>query len=465
MSRVKVNTSWLLYTAPPMALAIGLLLQGNGVPLAAALCAAITIWCAIWWVFEVVPLAVTALVPFACLPLGGVLSHAQVATAYGHTLILLMLAGSIVAKAMERSGAHRRVAIAMVRFVGGMSDRRLVLGFLLAAAVLSMWISNTATTVMLMPVAIAAMDAMKNRETLAAPLLLAITYGAAVGGSATPIGTPPNLIFIDNYFAATGVEIGFAQWMWMTVPIVALMLPIVWLWLTRTFRRRPSVRGLPDAAPWSTDQKRVLGVLAVTALGWLTRSAPFGGWSTLLGADAYVGDSTVALLAVIALFVLPSGRDDRQRLLDWETARSIPWGVFVMIGGGLAIGMGFRESNLSGILGDLLAPIAQMPTLLTLLVLTLFATFFTEVTSNTAVANILLPIMAAMGVAADIDPVLVMLPVTIAMNFAFMLPVATANNAIVYGTGEIPAGRMVREGFALNLIGAALISLVCLLVL
>ena len=455
----------LLVAGPALAVVVWFALRSSGLEPAACWCGAVTAWCAIWWAFEVVPLPVTALIPFAVLPLGGVLTHREVAVAYGDTLILLMLAGSIISTAIEKSGAHRRIAVGMVRLMGARGDRRVVLGFLTASAVLSMWISNTATVVMLLPVALAVLDGAANRERLTAPLLLAVAYGAAIGGSATPVGTPPNLIFIQNYAATTGTEIGFLEWMRVGVPVVVLMLPIAWLWLTRNFGRESREFVLPELGPWQADQKRVLIVLSLTALGWLTRSAPFGGWSALIGAEAHAGDSTVALVAVAVLFALPSGRGDGGRLLDWQTASSIPWGVFIMIGGGVAIGLAFRESGLGVALGDALTPVAVLPLLLMMLALCLLTTFFTEITSNTAVANILMPVMAATGTAAGIDPILLMVPVTLGTNFAFMLPVATAPNAIVHGTGKVRVARMIREGLTLNLLGAVLIAAVCYLIL
>ena len=455
----------LLVAGPVSAAAVWFTLRSAGLEPDACWCGAVTAWCAIWWTFEVVPLPVTALIPFAVLPLGGVLTHREVAVAYGDTLILLMLAGSIISKAIEKCGAHRRIAVGMVQLVGTRGDRRIVLGFLAASAGLSMWISNTATVVMLLPVALAVLDGAANRERLMAPLLLAVAYGAAIGGSATPVGTPPNLIFIQNYAAATGNEIGFLEWMRIGVPVVVLMLPVAWLWLTRNLGRESRAFELPELGPWRTDQKRVMIVLALTALGWLTRSAPFGGWSTLIGAEAHAGDSTVALVAVAALFALPSGRGNGSRLLDWQTASSIPWGVFITIGGGIAIGLAFRESTLGAALGEALAPVAELPLLLMILVLCLLATFFTEITSNTAVANILMPVMAATGTAAGVDPILLMVPVTLGTNFAFMLPVATAPNAIVHGTGKVQVARMVREGLILNVLGAVVITAVCYLIL
>lgn len=455
------DKNWLLIIAPAMALLLATVLYSQGLNAKASACAGITLLCGVWWVSEVIPLAATALIPFAAFPLLGILTHREVAHAYGHTLILLMLTGSMISMAMERSGAHRRVAIGMVHLVGGGGSRRLVLGFLIASAVLSMWISNTATVVMLIPVALAVLEGAENRSQLSIPLLLGVAYGAAVGGSGTKIGTPPNLLMVDSYFKATGRSIGFLEWMQIGLPAVALMLPIVWLWLVRHLERDSRAVKLPELGEWRPAEVRVLLVFCLTAVAWVTREAPFGGWGEFLGVAQYAGDSTVAIMAAIALFVVPSGKKDKSRLLDWNTANCVPWGVFIMIGGGIAIGMGFVASDLSAELGKKLSPMAELPHLAMLFLLVGLAIFFTEVASNTAVANMLMPVMAALGTAAQIDPLLIMLPVTLGLNWAFMLPAATAPNAIIFGTGEIPISRMVREGFVLNLIGIVLVTFVC----
>lgn len=458
----RFDKHWWLLITPVVALVFSGLLRWGGLPSQAAACAGVTFVCGVWWVLEVIPLAATALIPFAAFPLLGILNHREVAHAYGHTLILLMLTGAMISMAMERSGAHRRVALGMVRLVGGGGGRRLVLGFLIASAVLSMWISNTATVVMLIPVALAVLDGAKHRARLAIPLLLAVAYGAAVGGSGTKIGTPPNLLMVDSYFKATGRNIGFLDWMRIGLPAVAVMLPVVWLWLTRSLEHDDGDEvELPDLGDWRPAEIRVLIVFALTAVGWVTREAPWGGWGAWLGIEATAGDSSVAIAAAIALFILPSGRADGSRLLDWETANNIPWAVFIMIGGGIAIGMAFVASNLSDHLGESLRPMADLPHLAMIFLLVGVAIFFTEIASNTAVANMLMPVLAALGTAAELDPLTIMLPVTLGLNWAFMLPAATAPNAIIFGTGEVPIARMVREGFVLNLIGTVLVSLVC----
>ena len=430
-----------------------------GIPAAACWTASVTLLCGTWWIFEPVPLPATSLVPFAVFPLAGVLSHREVATAYGHHLVLLMLAGSMISSAMEKSGAHRRVAIGMVRLVGGAGGRGVVLGFLLASAVLSMWISNTATTLMLLPVALAVIKSAKT-DDLTIPLLLAVAYGAAVGGSGTPIGTPPNLIFLDQYELATEREISFLEWMKIGVPVVAVMLPVVWLWLTRRVRG-PQEFDLPKLGAWRTEEVLVLTIFALTALAWMTRSA----WSRRLGVEDYAGDSTVAILAATLMFLIPSCDGKGGRLLDWETAVKIPWGVFIMIGGGIAIGMAFQVSELSKTVGSSLSPLAELPRPVVVPGLCLMSTFVTEVTTNTATANVLMPILAAAGTSAGTDPTWLMVPAVLGLNLAFMLPVATAPNAIMYGTGMIKASTMAREGIALNLLGTVVISLICAIVL
>jgi sodium-dependent dicarboxylate transporter 2/3/5 len=444
------------------AVVVWLVLRGPvGLSGQAAWCAAVTVICAVWWVTEPIPIPATSLIPFAAFPLTGVLDHTEVATSYGHSLILLLLGGFMLSTAMEKSGAHRRLALGMVRLVGGVGGRRLVLGFMVASAVLSMWISNTATTLMLLPVALAVLE-QQSDEKLAAPLLLGMAYAASVGGIGTPVGTPPNVIFMGVYYEETGKEVSFAKWMTIGVPVVLVMVPIIWLWLTRGLGKAKEKLELPASGPWRTAEARVLVVFGITALLWVTRKEPFGGWSGLIGATG-TGDATVALLAVVAMFLVPDG--EGSTLLDWDTARRIPWGLLILFGGGIAIARGFGESGLSKALGDALSALASWPLLAMLIVLCLSVTFLTEVTSNTATTSLLMPILAAAAIAASIDPRTLMIPAAISASCAFMLPVATAPNAIVFGTDRFPTRKMASEGFALNLFGAVAITLVCFFLL
>ncbi len=454
-----------LLLGPTLAAVLGGLVILGGMSANAAWTAAITTLCAVWWVTEPIPIPATSMIPFAAFPLAGVLDHKQVAGAYGHTLILLLLGGFILSTAMASSGAHKRLAIGMIRLVGGAGGRRLVLGFMLATAVCSMWISNTATTLMLLPVALAVLEqdeASGGGKTLQLPLLLGIAYAASIGGMGTPVGTPPNVIFMAVYEEATGNKVAFIDWMMIGVPAVILLLPVAWLMVTRNLKSSQTLE-LPVLGAWRSPEKRVLLVFGLTALAWVTRTAPMGGWSEWLQMPG-AGDSTVALVAVVALFLMPDG--EGKQMLDWETAARIPWGLLILFGGGLAIAKGFQVSGLSESLGSWLAndlQITTWPVIAMTLTLCLVITFLTEVTSNTATTTLLMPVLAAAGLAAGIDPAVLMIPAALSASCAFMLPVATAPNAIMFGTGMVTTKQMAREGFALNLLGAVLITGVCAL--
>ena len=433
----------------------------GGLPAAAAWTAGITALCACWWVLEPIPIPATSIIPFAAFPLVGVLTDAQVATAYGHRMIILLMGGFILSTAMARNQAHRRLAQLMLSLVGGKSPRRVVLGFMLATAVCSMWISNTATTLMLLPVALAVLD-QEGAENLGVPLLLGMAYSASIGGLGTPIGTPPNVIFMGVYREAMdGKEIAFLDWMKVGVPAVVLLLPVAWLWLTRHLGKGRELT-VPSLGPWRSPERRVLVMFCITALAWMTRTAPGGGWSALLGTPG-AGDSTVALAAVVMMFLIPSG--EGEPLLDWETAAKIPWGILILFGGGIAIARAFQESGLSAALGQLLSGMAAWPLSLTTLLLCLSVTFLTEVTSNTATTTLLMPVLAAAGKAAGIEPALFMVPAALSASCAFMLPVATAPNAVVFGTGRFTVKQMATEGFAINLMGAVLLTAWCVFIL
>jgi sodium-dependent dicarboxylate transporter 2/3/5 len=456
---------------PLLGLLVGVLLRRAGYQPPLCWTAGVTTWVALWWVLEPIPIPATSLIPFALFPLGGVLTHSQVAKAYGHTLILLLLAGFVLSCAMERSGAHRRLALTLVRIVGGTSGRRIVFGFMLAAAALSMWISNSATALMLLPVAMAILEQAEDRKTLAVPLLLGLAYGANIGGIGTPVGTPPNVIFMALYRQITGIEWTFLQWMVIGVPVVVIFLPVAWLWITRGLHSTQRLV-IPHPGPWRPEERRVLILFAVAALLWIFRTEPLGGWNGLVERmwdydpteqGSLVGDSTVALLMVLVMFLVPDGRGGH--LLDWEAAKRLPWGLLLLFGGGLAIGMAFQESKLSEEIGHLLSRVVVWNLLVIIAVVCLTVTFLTELTSNTATTNILLPILAGACQPGEgqwlVPPEVLMVPAAISASCAFMLPVATVPNAIVFGTDYISTDRMVREGLVLNLLGAVIITLVC----
>jgi sodium-dependent dicarboxylate transporter 2/3/5 len=440
------------------AAAMGAATTWYGHPAEISWTASVVVLCAIWWVFEPIPIPVTSLIPLAVFPMVGVLSAAQVGAALGDKLVLLMMGGFMLSTAMERSGAHRRIALSMVNAFGGDSGgRQLVFGFMAASAFLSMWISNAATVLMLLPIVFAVLEKSQNQR-LHTALLLGIAYAASVGGIATPIGTPPNLVFMSAYVeTARGEEPTFTTWMMWAVPIMAIMLPVTGLWLTRGLKPEGGLN-LPEVGRWRYEEIATLIVFAATALLWVTRKGPFGGWSTWLGLPG-ANDASVALIAVVVMHILPNGKGER--LLTWENAVKIPWGVMILFGGGIAIAKAFVESGLSEVLGESLSGIAGLPVIVMIGLVCLAVTFLTEVTSNTATATLLLPILATTALKAEIDPRLIMVPAAISASFAFMLPVATPPNAIVFGKGTITIRQMIREGFVLNLLGVVVVTLVC----
>ncbi len=443
---------------PALACLTYLLLQLSGWDHLACYTGAISALCATWWIFEPVPIPATSLVPIALLPLFGVLSPAEVGASYGSPLVLLLMGGFILSTAMERSGAHLRVALFMVNLFGGSSSRRLVMGFMAAAATLSMWISNTATALMLLPVALAVIERSKDPK-LAVPLLLGIAYAANIGGIGTPIGTPPNLIFREIYQQTTGEEVLFLTWMSWGVPAVLMLTPLAAFWATRHLTHQGQVE-MPVVGQWQTDEKRVFTVFVLTAIAWMTRGQPFGGWSTWLDLKG-ANDASVALVAVVCMFLIPNGKGER--LLDWETASKIPWGMLILFGGGIAIAKAFVVSGLSAALGNALVGITTWHIIFIIGVICLTITFLTEMTSNTATTALMMPILAAGAVAAGIEPALLMVPAAMSASCAFMLPVATAPNTIVFSTGRFTTMKMVREGLVLNFIGLTVITLICLI--
>lgn len=458
MSGISGIALWLGPLLGAVAAAVALA-SGHGVELATV--GFVAAVCVIWWVFEPIPIPVTSLLPLTIFPFMGVLSPEQVAQAYGSPLILLLLGGFLLSKAMEHSGAHRRVAFGMLRLVGVSSNRRVVMGFMAASALVSMWISNAATTLMLLPVALAVLDGVEDKAKLAPPLLLGIAYAASIGGLGTPIGTPPNLIFMQVYEQTTGQSVSFTQWMSWGVPVVLLMVPAMALILTRNLGGTMAMH-LPSLGPWQSHERRVMAVFGLTALAWITRSEPFGGWAAWLDLP-YANDASVALMAVVIMFLLPDGRG--ARLLTWESASTIPWGVLLLFSGGICLAEGFVSSGLSELMGQQLAKLTDMHLYALIALVCLAVTFLTETTSNTATAALLMPVLAAAALAAGIPPEILMVPAAMSASCAFMLPVGTAPNTVVYSSGLITTARMAREGFIINLVGVVVISTVCYVLL
>jgi sodium-dependent dicarboxylate transporter 2/3/5 len=469
---------WALWLPPLLSIGSYYLLVFLGWSQESSITAAVTLLCALWWTTEALPVPVTSLIPLALLPLLGVLSPTEVAQAYGNPIILLLMGGFMLSVALERTQTHQQIALRILHFIGIGSEKRIVIAFMCVAAVLSMWISNTATTLMLLPIAIAVLQHDENEHFVRA-LLLAVCYGASVGGIGTPIGTPPNLIFLQVYRETTGVEVSFLQWMQWAVPVVLVFLPLIGLWLTWHIQASSGLaarKSLPPRSAWTVAQKRVLWVFAATALAWITRKEPFGGWSGLLGLQA-ANDASVVLLAVVAMFLVPSGARDvdgdvnsdvnsnvnskKNRLITWTDCEKIPWGILLLFAGGLCIAKAFVVSGLAIKIGEAFSTFASLPILLMIALLCLVVTFLTEVTSNTATTSLMMPILAATASVISVEPALLMVPAAMSASCAFMLPVATAPNAIIYGSGRVPIQTMMQRGVVLNLLGVLVISLIC----
>jgi len=439
--------------------------EGVGVAATAALMA-------VWWITEAIPIPATALLPIVLFPALGIQGAAATTVSYGHHLIFLFLGGFWIAASMERWRLHERIALHILRVLGGRPER-LVLGFMTATASLSMWLSNTATTMMMLPIATAV--AVRGEENpvdraggcaegpqFGTSLMLGIAYAASIGGVATLVGSPPNAIFAGVAETLFGERIGFLAWMAVGLPLALVMLLVTWVYLTRIAFpvRGPGLTGARDLVgvqlrglgPMRREEKWVLGVFLSVAAGWVLRGLVPLPW--LQGLD----DSTIAMAGALALFLIPASEENRGYLLDWASAVRIPWDVILLFGGGFALARGFEASGLADWIGQQLRLFEGAPVLAIIAAVTLLTIFLTEVTSNTATASMLLPIVAALSSAAAVHPYGPMAAAALAASFAFMLPVATPPNAIVYGSRLVSIPEMARAGFWLNLVGAVLIT-------
>ncbi|USN98171.1 MAG: DASS family sodium-coupled anion symporter [Phycisphaeraceae bacterium] len=443
---------------------------------------------AIYWITEAIPLSVTALFPVTLLPLFGAASVGEAAAPYARDLIFLFFGGFMLGLGIERWGLHRRIALLIVRLIGT-SPIRIVGGFMLATAALSAWVSNTATAVLMLPIATSVITlitehAAKHAESsktdgvpplgrnFAVALLLGVAYAASIGGIATLIGTPPNLILAGIAEETLGVEISMTRWMLVATPMVVVFLPIAWLVLTRfvfpiRVKTIPGARRLIDEqvrslGPMSRGEKLVAIVFACTAAAWIFRPQLVGLGNTL-GITPLAGlrDSSVALIAAVAMFVIPVDIRKREFVMDWDTVtRRTPWGVLLLFGGGLSLASAITSTGLDAYIGGHMHALAGLPTWLLVAVLVTAVNFLTELTSNTALTTAILPILVATAPALGVEPLALLVPATMAASFAFMLPVATPPNAIVFGSGKIAGGDMIRAGLALNLIGVVLATIV-----
>lgn len=457
------------------AISLQLLPAPEGLDADAWLTVSMVVLMACWWVSEAVPIPVTSLLPLVVLPVSGVMPFREAAVPYSSPTVLLLMGGFIIATSVERWNLHARIALNIVHRAGN-HPAAIVAGFMCASALLSMWISNTATAIMLMPIAVSVAYAIlgpgAGRAPFTVAILLGVAYGASIGGIATPVGTPTNLIVIGYLENEVGVSIGFGQWMKLGLPVVLVMLPAAWLTVTRLAIRVRATEGgagqavirreIDKLGPTSTPEKRVLITFGFIALAWMLRK-PLNAVS-VFGVEPFAGvtDHVIAIAGAIVLFLIPSGssRDQHARLLDWETAVKIPWGIMLLFGGGLSMASAITKTGLAAWLGDQLVGLTAMPLLVLIVALVTFVIFATELASNVATASAILPVIGALAVAGDTDPMLLSIPVAMAASCAFMLPIATGPNAIAFSTGEVTISRMARVGFVLNVLGIALIAAV-----
>lgn len=445
--------------------------------------AAIAVWMATWWLTEAIAIYATALIPLVALPLAGAASMKAAAAPYAHELIFLFMGGFLLALSMERWGLHRRIALTTLRLVGD-SATRIVGGFMGVTALLSMWVSNTATAIMLLPVATSVIglvarqhgleDATAAAEDETSPvhafaicLLLGIAYAASIGGMGTPIGTPPNVLLLSYVKSQLGRDIAFARWMIFALPLVAVLLPIVWALLTRVLYpiridrieggRHLVAESLAALGPMSRAERIVLVVFLSAAGLWMFR--PLLAGVGILGRQPLAGltDAGIAMGAALALFVAPASRSPRRFALDWETAVGLPWGILVLFGGGLSLAVAIQANGVGELLASQVVGLSGVPSFAILLGVTASVVFLTELTSNTATTATLVPLLAAIAPGLGLDPLHLIVPAALGASCAFMLPVATPPNAIVFGSGMIRIAEMSRAGLWLNWLGIVLI--------
>ena len=436
-----------------------------GMPPGAWLVAGLTVWMAAWWMTEAVPLSVTALLPFVVLPLAGVSNAETTAATYYSPILFLLLGGAFIALAIERTGLHRRLSLAILRIVGARGGpERLLLGFMIAAALLSMFISNTSTALIVMPMALAVLEGGGGAEGdtprqsgIFGALPMGIAFAASIGGLGTIVGSPTNAIAVGLLDQIAGVQITFVQWSMYGVPLVLLGVPLAaWIVARVTqvgahpFDLAAARAAIDSDAAWTTPERRLVPLFMLTFLAWITQPLvapllPPGSWT----------DGTIAVIAALALFLAPDGTG--RPLLVWQEAERAPWSVIFMFGGGLALAAGMQASGLAAWTGQALLPLEAWPLLLVAVAVTALVIAVTEFASNVATATGIIPVVAALVVALGADPVLLALPAALASSWGFMLPAGTGPNAIAWATGRIRIGQMVTAGALLDLAGVMLI--------
>lgn len=429
--------------------------------------AAVAVLMATWWMTEAIPIPVTALLPLVLFPSLGVLTAPEASAPFANELIYLFMGGFLIAAALERWGLHRRIALRIMSWVGT-KPSQLVLGFMVATAFISMWISNTATAAMMFPIALAVGEMLRPKDHegvyhFGIALMLSVAYAASLGGIATLIGTPPNAVLAGAASEMLGRQIGFVEWMAVGVPVAAAMIPLAWLLLVKVMHPPGELAG--DAGsiirsereklgPMSRGEKVVATVFALTALAWVLREEKDFGAFVVPGIETWmpqVRDSTIAMLAAAVLFVIPTDWRKGEFALDWRTARKIEWGVLVLFGGGLSLAAAMQEAGVAAWVGGVVAQLGDVPQWVAVAAVATLLIFLTELTSNVAVTAMAMPVMAGVATALGMDPMLLMTTAAVGASMAFMLPVATPPNAIIFSSGYLTVPQMARVGFFLNL--------------
>ena len=464
-----IQKSLFLISGPLLFLAMQFFSPPAGMSESAYSLLSITLWMALWWVTESVPIAITALLPIILFPMTGAVDLQTTTASYGHKYIFLYMGGFMLAIAIEKWNLHKRIALNIIKIIGT-NISKIILGFMVATAFLSMWISNTATAVMMLPIAMSIVAQLqdnpnteKNENLIfGKALMLSIAYSASIGGMATLIGTPPNLVFAGYVEETYGIEITFLQWFKFGVPIAIPLLVIAWLYLTKfafKFKQKefPGGKGeinrlLVLIGPMKREEKLVSSIFVLTAFCWITRSF------ILQEFFPFIDDTIIAMTAGILLFVVPAS-DFKKRLITWEDAVKLPWGIILLFGGGMALAAGFQITGLASWLGAQMSVFQGLSLLLLVFVIITLVNFFTEFTSNLATTAMLLPILAPIAISLNINPYMLMVACTIAASCAFMMPVATPPNAVVFGSGYLRIPDMIKSGIWMNIISILFLTL------
>jgi sodium-dependent dicarboxylate transporter 2/3/5 len=462
-----------LFLGPIFFILTLLFLQSESLDSKGIFVVAAALWIATWWVTEAIPIPATSLLPLVLFPMGGIMGNQDTASFYGDDIVFLFLGGFLLAVAMEKWNLHTRIALSIIKAIGT-TTATILLGFMISTALLSMFVSNTAAVMIMIPIGLAII---KEAHALSTPqvqndvklfekaLVLSIGYAGTIGGLGTLIGTPPLIILAGQMKQIFDVELNFAQWMLIGVPVVIVMLGLAWAYMN-FFQFKHGMKQLPGGRKIIVDELEKLGkitreekwVLAVFILAaslWILRGFFFDRFAF----TELLGDGSIAMFAAVLLFIIPSKKQNG-RVLDWGVAKDLPWGVLLLFGGGLALAGSIVETGVDLWIGEMLSGVGGVPLILMITIVAVLILFLTEFTSNTATATMILPVLAGLAIALDVHPLALMIPAAMAANCAFMLPVGTPPNAIVFGTGKVSIGEMMKAGFGLNVIAALIIIVV-----